>query len=73
MAGPKRTCFTEDLLKEMRYPDHDVARCMREGFPLAGEMPTTGVFKKKPEHETDFGADPEWLSLMAPEQNSGKS
>jgi hypothetical protein len=37
------------------------------GVPPCRRNATTGVFKKKPEHETDYGADPEWLALMAPE------
>ena len=67
VARKKRTKFMGDLLKERKYPDHDVARCLREGFPLTGDMPTTGVFKKKPELDIDVGADPEWLAHMAPE------
>ena len=61
----------EAPLRERKYgeefPDVDVARCLREGFPLVGDMPTTGVFRKKPEHEVEYGADPEWLEHMAPE------
>ena len=47
VAGTKRTVFMEQLLKERRYPDHDVARCLRKGFPLAGDMPPTGVFPRR--------------------------
>jgi len=61
----KQTILMEDLLRTIKYPDIDVARCVREGFPLAGDMPETGVFKKKEEHEIEFGADPEWLESMA--------
>lgn len=56
-----------DLFRERKYPDHGVARCLREGFLLTGDMPTTGVFKKKPELDVDVGAEPEWLAHMAPE------
>ena len=32
---------------------------------MAGTMPETGVFAKKEEHEVEYGADVEWLDLMA--------
>ena len=38
---------------------------MREGFPLAGEMLTAGVFRKKEDHEVEVGADVAWLDDFA--------
>ena len=55
----------EDLLRELDYPDTKVAEDIRNGFPLRGEMPSTGVFAKKPDEDIDHGADPAWLDIMA--------
>jgi hypothetical protein len=67
----KRTKFMEELLQNIEhrkpYPDIAVTACIREGFPLVGDMPETGVFQKKPEDEVEFGADPEWLQHLAPD------
>ena len=43
----------EDLLRELDYPDTKVAEDIRNGFPLTGEMPSTGVFAKKPEENVE--------------------
>ena len=67
----KRTKFMEELLQNIEhrkpYPDTAVTVCIREGFPLVGDMPETGVFQKKQEEEIEFGADPEWLQHLAPD------
>jgi len=67
VSGDKKTVLTEKLLKEREYPDYESAKCLRKGFPLAGVMPRTGVFNLKKEHEIDYGADTQWLDVMAEE------
>ena len=66
VSDKKRTKFMEDLLRQTKYPDTDVARNVREGFPLAGQMPTTGIFRKKAEEEVEQGAHPNGSSSWPP-------
>ena len=71
VSATKRTKFMEELLQHIEYKkpyaDTTISSCIREGFPLVGTMPETGVFQKKPGDEIEFGADPEWLEHLAPD------
>ena len=65
VSAGKKTVLMKELLDNMwykkKYPDEDISRCIREGFPLAGEMPRSGVFERKHEGDIEYGADVKWL------------
>ena len=61
----KQTQLLKKLLQEMKYPDVEVALKCLTGFPLIGDLDTTGVFSTRKLEEFNIGADPIWLARMA--------
>ena len=45
------------MLASIDYPDHKVAKLMKEGFPLVGDLDVTGVFETRMPEDTVRGAD----------------
>ncbi len=61
----KRLILTAQLLKEMGYPDQDVAFRAATGFHLVGDLKRVPVFEDRPDEEVVHGADPVWLARTA--------
>ena len=60
----KQILLMTQLLKEIEYPDDDVAFRCYTGFPLVGEMPKIPVFEQRPEEDVIEGADKVWLARI---------
>ena len=61
----KQLVLTTKLLREINYPDLNVAFREATGFPLVGDMEQVEVFEGRPYNEVVKGADPTWLARTA--------
>ncbi len=67
MVEEKHLSLFEKMLASIDYPDHKVAKLMKEGFPLVGDLDVTGVFETRMPEDIVHGADPELLLGQAEE------
>ena len=80
VVGKKHLSLFEKMLASIDYLDHKVAKLMKEGFPLVGDLDVTGVFGTRMPEDTVRGADlellldqPEEIQDCVEEQVAGKT
>ncbi len=61
----KKILLMTEMLKQIQYPDDDVAFRCCTGFPLVGTMKEVPVFEQRPETEVVQGAHTSWLGRIA--------